>query len=393
MVTPVKLLHMTTVPMTLMFMRGQVDFMRAKGFELALLSSPGSTLDHFAEEYHLPAYGVPMERRVTPGRDLLSLVELVRILRRERPTILHAHTPKAGLLGMVAAFLARVPVRIYHLRGLPLATAEGSTRLLLRLAEKTAALLAHRVLAVSASLRRAAAEAGVCRAKKIEVLAGGSGNGVDAHERFNPARFTAEDRLAARRRWGVPDDAVVIGFVGRLTRDKGLLELATAFRVLAHTNPRLRMVIVGPEEKREPVPEKSLESLQRDHRVHFTGMLDDAAVAYLAMDILVLPTYREGFPNVILEAGAMELPVVATAVTGCVDAVVDGVTGRLVPARHAAALTAAIAAYIEQPELAREHGKNGRERVLKDFRQEVIWQELESFYRRMLEARGLERTA
>lgn len=375
--------------MTLMFMRGQVDFMRAKGFDLALLSSPGSTLDRFAEEYHLPAYSVPMERRVTPGKDLFALIDLVRILRRERPTILHAHTPKAGLLGMVAAFIARVPVRIYHLRGLPLATAEGPTRILLRLAEKTAALLAHRVLAVSASLRSAAADAGVCRAKKIEVLAGGSGNGVDAVERFNPARFKAEDRLIARRRWGLPDDAIVIGFVGRLTRDKGLIELATAFRTLAHRIPQLRLLIVGPEEKREPVPEKSLESLQRDHRVHFTGMLDDAAVAYLAMDILVLPTYREGFPNVILEAGAMELPVVATAVTGCVDAVVDGVTGRLVPARNAPALTAAIATYIDQPELARQHGQQGRERVMRDFRQEVIWEELERFYRRMLAARGM----
>jgi lipopolysaccharide/colanic/teichoic acid biosynthesis glycosyltransferase len=244
--------------------------------------------------------------------------------------------------------------------------------------------LAHRVFAVSHSMRRVALDEGLCGAEKIAVLAGGSGNGVDATRRFVPQ--PAHVRREARARLGIPEAALVIGFVGRIVRDKGVVELAVAWNALRDADPRLRLLLVGRFDTEDAIPGHVLDALRADPRVHLAGVDPETPPLYAAMDVVALPTYREGFPNVALEAAAMELPIVATSVTGCVDAVVDGTTGILVPTGDAAALERALRRYLVDPALCRSHGAAARARVLASFRRETIWNALAAEYVSLLES-------
>jgi glycosyltransferase involved in cell wall biosynthesis len=383
---PVRVVHVTTVPETLQFLTGQAAFLRDRGVEVHAIASPGPALDMFAAAERVECFAVPMERRISPVRDLVAVVHLWRVLRRLRPDVVDAHTPKGGLLGMTAAWLAGVPVRIYHLHGLRFATARGVQRVVLRTAERLSATLAHRVLCVSRSLAEAAASERVAPAAKLRVLCGGSINGVDAATRFLPA--DQETRRAARVALGLPPDARVIGFVGRLGRDKGLVELAAAWRALRAEDPDLRLILVGPDEPNDAPPPEVMTALRSDPRVLAPGVDWETPKYYRAMDIVALPTYREGFGVVALEAAAMQLPVVATRVTGCVDAVADGVTGTLVRSQDAGALTAALRAYLDDPALRARHGEAGRARALRDFEPRAIWDALHAEYVALVRASG-----
>lgn len=377
--------HVMTAPISLFFLAGQVSFMRNAGFSVHAIASPGPELAAFGAQEGATVLAVDMPRRITPLRDLLALWRLWKALRGIRPHIVHAHTPKGGLLGMIAAWLARVPVRVYHIRGLPFVTATGLRRSLLRATERVSCGLAHRVLAVSQSMRTIALEDGLCGEEKIKVLLGGSGNGVDATGRFVPQ--VPAVRADARAKLAIPSDALVIGFVGRLVRDKGVVELATAWNDLRERIPGLHLLLLGHTASENAVPAEVLAALRADSRVHLTGHARDMPQLYAAMDVVALPTYREGFPNVALEAAAMELPIVATSVPGCVDAVQDGITGVLVPPRDARALAEALLRYLGEPELRIQHGRAGRRRVLVEFRREAIWEAIASEYRSLLEHR------
>ena len=384
----VRLAHVTTVPKSLGFLTGQVAFMKARGLVITAISSPDDDLTSFAKREAVPVYAVPMARRITPGRDLIAIRQLARVFRQVRPDIVHAATPKGGLLGILAASITRVPVRVYHIRGLPMMTATGVRRMLLRWSERVACTFASQVLCVSGSVRDVAVREHLCPAEKIKVLAGGSGNGVDSTGRFDPDRV-ADRRAIVRQDLAIDPAAVVLGFVGRVVRDKGIVELLAAWRTLRDACPSLHLVIAGELEEEDPIPDDVRQALSTDHRVHLLGRWRDTPALYAALDMVVLPTYREGFPNVPLEASAMRLPVVATRVPGCVDAVVDGVTGTLVPVRDATALAAAIRRYVDDPALRTAHGNAGRERVVRDFAQEVIWEALYAEYVRLLDAAGV----
>jgi glycosyltransferase involved in cell wall biosynthesis len=378
-----RLLHVVTVPTSLFFLRGQARFMGDRGISVAAISSPGQHLTRFVNEERVPTYAVDMPRRITPLRDLVAVWRIWRVLRRVRPHIVHAQTPKAGLLGMIAARLAGIPVRVYHIRGLPFMTAAGTRRRLLWTTEWVACGLSHSVLCVSHSIREVAVAEGVCDAGKIAVLLGGSGNGVDSEGRFDPRRDPgARDRT--RTALGIPPNADVVGFVGRVVREKGAAELAAAWASLRETHPNARLLMVGKFDRVDAIPPDVAESLRRDPRVHLIENSNDMPSLYAAMDLLVLPTYREGFPNAPLEAASMSLPVVATQIPGCTDAVQDGVTGTLVPARDATALTSAIVSYLDDAHLRVAHGRAGRERALRDFRQEAIWEALYAHYTGLL---------
>lgn len=383
------LVHITTVPQSLGFVTGQVGYMKARGFKVVGLSSPGELLTRFAEREGVPVHAVEMPRRVTPWRDVLAVLKLVRVLRRIRPQIVHAHTPKGGLLGMLSAWISRTPVRIYHMHGLPFVTAAGWTRRLLMWSERVSCKLAHQVLCVSSSARALAVEAGLCRADKIKVLLRGSINGVDAVDRFNPANVPRSSRKETRLKYGVPADAMVLGFIGRIVRSKGLVELAKAWDQLRADFPALHLLLVGPLEPQDPIPRDVEASLRKDSRVHLIGEEWDTPALYAAMDVLVLPTYREGLPGVLLEAAAMQVPVVATSVTGCVDVVQDGMTGLLVPPHEVTSLTGAIKTYLQDAELRHRHGTAARDWVLREFRQEGIWQAVYQEYVRCLLRKGL----
>ncbi len=379
----VRLVHIMTVPQSLFFLSGQVRFMKARGFEVHAVASPGPALERFGREEGILTYPVEMPRKISPFGDLVALFRLVRLLRKIRPAIVQSHTPKGGLLGMIAAFLAGVPVRIYTLHGLPLETARGLKRVLLRWTEKISCALANQILPVGASLRRGAIAEGLASSTKMRVLGKGTINGIDALDRFNPHVERSEGKVL-RQSLGIPSEAPVIGFVGRIVRDKGLEDLATAWRSLRETHRSLHLLVVGAFEPRDPISKSAEAALRSDPRVHLTGNVDSMRPLYSAMTIVVLPTYREGFPTVPLEAGAMGLPVVATRVTGCVDAVLDGRTGTLVPAGDPVRLRKALRTYLDDPGLGVKHGRAGRERVLAEFPREVVWENFLQEYRRLL---------
>jgi glycosyltransferase involved in cell wall biosynthesis len=358
--------HVTAVPDMLLFLSGHLADLAARGFDVTVVSSPGPLLDDLAASEGVARAGVPISREISPLRDLVSLARLTRTLRRLRPDLVDAHTLKAALLAMIAARLAGVPVRVYHVHGLRHVTTTGLRRALLRACERVTSSLATRVLCVSRSVARAALAEGLIPARKTAVLLGGSIAGVDATGRFVPPRDDGE-RRAARVALGLPPEARVIGFVGRLVRDKGVAELAAAWSVLRARHPDLRLLVVGEREPGDPVPDAVLAALAGDRRVLLAGHDRETPRYYRAMDVVALPTYREGFPVVPLEAAAMGLPVVATEVPGCVDAVVAGVTGTLVPPRDVPALVAALQGYLDDPALRLRHGAAGRQRALRDY--------------------------
>lgn len=383
-----KILHVTTVPASLLFLRGQPALMRARGVEIVVATAPGEALERFAEEEGVRAHAVPMARKITPAEDLATLARLWQIIQRERPDVVHAHTPKGGLLGTLAALLAGVPVRIYHMRGLPLVGLEGARRALLTLTERVSCAAATHVVAVSHGLRRDALRFELCAPDKLRVLGHGSGQGVDV-ARFDPERLAPDTRSRVRAAADLPEGATVVGYVGRLVNDKGVRELAAAWRRLRAAHPDVHLVIVGAFEERDRVPADVRSTLEDDPRVHLLGFRRDLPELYAAMDVVVLPSYREGFPNVPLEAAAMRLPIVGTHVTGMDEAIDDQLTGLLVPPRDARSLEAAIERYLVDPELRARHGRAGRERVTAKFARADVLGHLSRFYREV--APSLER--
>lgn len=369
---PIMLVHVTTVPQSLRFVAGQAAYMKTKGFESHAVSSPGSTLTQFSKEESVTVHAVSMARRITPLRDLAALFWLWRLFCTLRPHIVHAHTPKGSLLGMLAARLAGVPVRIYHMHGLPFITTTGLRRRILMATETVSCRMASQVLCVSRSVRSMAVDLQLSPPGKIHVLLQGSCNGIDAETEFNPDRLTSSVRDDIRHRYGIPPNAIVIGFVGRLARAKGLVELGAAWSILRDEHPYLQLLLIGPDEPGDPPPPRLLEQLRADPRVHFTGEEWNTPPLYSAMDILVLPTYREGFPIVLLEAAAMALAIVATRVTGCVDAVQDGITGTLVSAYDPEALAGGLHRYVRDSVLRRRHGTAARAWVLRDFSSQAM---------------------
>ena len=185
--------------------------------------------------------------------------------------------------------------------------------------------------------------------------------------RSDPARIPAEMAPLLRDRYQIPRGALVVGFVGRIVREKGVVELVQAWRVLREEFASVHLLIAGPFEAQDLIPADVKATLQKDPRIHLAGEVTDMPSIYRILDLLVLPTYREGFGTVLLEAGAMEVPVVATRIPGCIDAVLPGQTGTLVPSRDAEALVSSVRTYLRDPDLRRRHGVRGRQRVLRDF--------------------------
>ena len=385
------LVHIINAPFLLTpIFRGQGRYMRERGLESLFVTAPGKQLDAFALDENVPVREVPIARTISPLRDAKSVFRVWRWLRKLRPKIVHAHTPKGGLIGMLAGMLARVPIRVYHIHGLPFDTARGIRRQLLWLTEAFACRAAHRVFCVSNSMRDIAIRHKICSADKIVVLEKGSANGIDAIERFSPDRIDDFVRRREREKLGIPPDAKVIGFAGRVNRDKGIVELADAWQKIRQQCPEAHLLLVGPRDKKDAVPQKIFDQLDADPRVHSTGYRADTPALYAAMDVFVLPSYREGLPTVVLESMAMGLPVVATRIPGCVDVIDHQRTGTLIAPQDAGQLATAVIEYLGNAFLRCQHGKAARHHVLEHFGQERLWRATLSQYNDLLRAHSPE---
>ena len=376
-----RLIHVTTVPMTLRFFRGQISFMKAQGFVVHAISSPDgeSSLSAFGDEEGIEVHAVPMARRMALGADIVSLVRLWRLFRVLRPDIVHSHSPKAALLGTLAARIAGVPNVLLSIFGLPQMTKTGLNLSLLNAVTRFECRLADTVWCDSPSMRNYVIEQNLCPREKIIVLGSGSVNGVDSRGTFSIER-QAPRREEIRELMRIPSHHLVIGFVGRVTADKGIHELAEAWRQLSVERTDVHLLLVGPFEAQDPLTVDDLALLHEDPRVHLTGMQSEVAPFYAAMDIFVMPSYREGFGVTNIEAASMSLPVIATSIPGCVDSVKDGVTGTLVPPRDSFRLLEALRQYCSDETMRRARGQAGRLRVAAEFRPEMIWKQLYGLY-------------
>jgi glycosyltransferase involved in cell wall biosynthesis len=354
--------------------------MREAGFQVTLVSSPGELLGRTAAREGVAAIPIPMRRRIAPMADLVSLLRLWRLLRKLKPDLVEFSTPKAGLLGTLAARLCGVPCRIYMLRGLRLETAVGFKRRILLAAERLASASAHIVLCNSNSLRAEAMALGVAPAARLHLLGEGSSNGVDT-ERFSPGPTDVRERL------GIAQNAFVVGFVGRLTRDKGLPELVAAFDEILRAEPEARLLLVGWFDAAEDALGPDLRACIESHpRIHCTGFVDSTAPYYRAMDVMVLPTWREGFPNVVLEAAATAIPVVTTESTGSRDSVLPEVTGLLIPPGYPEAISEAVLKLLRDPQRRWRMGQAARAWVIEHFVDGRVLGLTVAYYKSLLES-------
>jgi glycosyltransferase involved in cell wall biosynthesis len=375
-----------TNPQTCLVLGDRLRALREEGFRVTLVSNPGELLTSTAAQEGVEPVAIPMRRQIAPLADLVSLVRLWWLLYRLKPDMTEFSTPKAGLLGSIAAMLCGVPARVYCLRGLKLETCTGLKHRILLATERVASACSHVVLCNSDSLRNRALDLAVAPEAKLRLLGSGSSNGVDIR-RFSPGFSNLRSQLA------LPQDAPVVGFVGRLTRDKGLPELVEAFDAILAASPEAHLLLVGWFDASEDALSEDLRSRIRNHpRIHLTGFVADTAPYYRVMDVMVLPTWREGFPNVVLEAAASGIPVITTLATGSRDAVVPEVTGLLIPPGYPEAISESVLQLLRDPQRCRRMGKAARAWVLNHYVNGRVLRRTVRYYKSLLD-RNLQRNS
>ncbi|WP_312846402.1 sugar transferase [Deinococcus rubellus] len=387
------IIYMLTIPLSAgAFLRKQLAFFYLAGWDVHLATSPQprEDLEKFAQDEHAVPHFLEMQREISPLRDCMALLQTVQLIRHLKPKIVNAGTPKAGLLGMVAAALAQVPVRVYTLHGLRLETTYGFKRCILQITERLACFCAHRVICVSPSLMERAIELKLLPASKAVILGSGTCNGIES-ERFVASSRISSEVKKLREELNLPIETPTVGFVGRFVKDKGIVELLDAFNSLYTVAPDTRLLLVGDYEEGDPIPLELRQNIDTHPGIIRAGFVNDTAPYYHLMDVLAFPTYREGYPLTPLEAASAGKPVVASNATGAKDAVINGMTGLTIPMGDAAALSDALRCLLEDKDLALRLGKAGQKRVIRDFQPQAIWQALEGLYQELLLEREIRR--
>lgn len=349
------------------FLAGQLAHLRESGWTIHVISAPGPGLSEFCAREGASLHTIPIQRQPSPIDDFRALARLIRTVRLIRPDVMIAGTPKAGLLAGMAGRIAGVPRRIYLVHGLRFEGAEGFGRFALIAFERVSARSATEVVAVSQSVRDGLVAAGIPGSRVVEVLGAGSPNGVDT-EHFRPS--TGAERREARAELGIPSNGRVALFVGRVTRDKGLADLAALADSLADDEV---LLVVGDPEPLDAMDRHLIATLEGHHRVILRAHTNDVTTHYRAADILVLPTRREGLPTVVLEAGACGLPTVSYAVTGVVDAVDPGITGVLAPWGSTSTFLREATSLLRNEYRSLRIGAQARRHIEVSFNRHTVW--------------------
>ncbi|WP_433802904.1 glycosyltransferase [Actinomycetospora sp. CA-084318] len=359
-------------------LRGQLGAMVARGHRVAVVCSPGGGMEEFARAEGVEFHPLPMTRGLLGPGDLVSFLRAVRLLRRLRPAVVNAATPKAAFVIGLAAAVARVPVRVYSLWGLRLEGERpgGWRHRLLFVAEWVTSRAATVVLCAGPELRDKAVALGVHAGRRCVVLGEGSTNGVDLDYFAAPGAIARAD---LRRAQDLDPDTVVFGFIGRSTADKGVGALVEAFRGMSSRTPRL-LALIGPADDTDPLPAATTVAIELDPSIRHVGYVPDLRTWLHAFDVLVLPTRREGLPNVLLEAGAAGLPAVTTTATGCRDAVEEGRTALVVPIDDPVALGRALDRLADDAALRAAMGAAARDHVTRRFDEKAVWAAVADFY-------------
>ena len=378
-----KIIRTATVPLSLdLFCRGLFKELSGQ-YEIVVLSSPLPELDRIREREGVRTIAVPMKRKIAPFRDFVSLVRLIRVFRKEKPDMVHSITPKAGLLSMLAAWFTRVPVRVHTFTGLVFPYERGWKRSLLIATDRLTAACATHVIPEGNGVKKDLIRFRITR-KPLPVLGNGNVRGIDMNH-YTRSAETLQKASELRESLGIREEDFVFIFVGRLDRDKGLDDLIDAFRLLQQERDHIHLLLVGAEEADGAhMLEKTREYLGHSKHIHLSnGWQDDVRPWYAASDALVLPSWREGFPNVVIEAGAMELASIVTNINGSREIVADHQNGLIVPAKDAESLYYAMKSFVDRPERVQIFASKAR-KMARRYEQGFVRECLIKFYQEVL---------
>lgn len=367
-----KVIRISTVPQSLnSFCRGILKELSQR-YEVVAVSSPGQVLDEVGRREGVRTIGVPMERHISLLNDLKSLWRMWRVLRKEQPDMIHSMTPKAGLMSMVGGWLAGVPVRVHTFTGLVWPTATGLKRRVLMATDWLTCACATHIIPEGEGVKNDLLKHHITR-KPLKVLGYGNVRGIDL-DHYNPATFTKESH-----------DGFTFLFVGRIVRDKGINELVAAFDRLHKEYADTHLVLIGPnEDDLDPVLPSTQERINRGNGIEAVGKQSDVRPFYAQADALIFPSYREGFPNVVIEAGAMGLPSIVTDINGSREIIIDGQNGIIVPSKNEEALYQAMKHFLEHPEEVAEMAAKARPLIASRYEQSYVRQCLYDFYHEIL---------
>ena len=373
-----KIIRTSTVSTSLnTFCRGTLRRL-ANTYDVVAVSTPDDELREMAQREGIRVIGVPMRRPIAPLSDIVSLWRLIRVFRRERPTMVHSITPKAGLLSMIAAWICRVPVRLHTFTGLVFPTATGLKQKILMLTDRIMCACATHIVPEGEGVKADLINYNITR-KPLQVLGYGNVRGIDLnHYRRSPEVMTAAQSISR-------SDVFTFVFVGRVVRDKGINELVEAFVRLHQAEPATRLILVGRfEDNLDPVSGKTRLAIERCDAIEAVGSQSDVRPWLAAADALVFPSYREGFPNVVIEAGALDLPSIVTDINGSREIIVHGKNGVIVPPRNAQALLQAMTQFVQNPQATQAMAANARKMIASRFEKSFVEQCLIDYYKEIL---------
>ena len=386
-----KLIRITTVPLSLkVLLKGQLRFMASNGFDVKGVSSEGEELREVRENEGIAVEAITMSRKITPFQDLKSLWEMWNFLRKEKPQIVHTHTPKAGIIGMLAARLAGVPHRLHTVAGLPLMEATGIKRKILNFVEKLTYSSATRVYPNSKGLYDFILQNNFTQSNKLKIIANGSSNGIDTAF-FSPDQVTEIERVTLREKLNIQPDDFVFVFVGRIVSDKGINELIKAFSELqaAENNEPagIKLLLVGGlENDLDPLNPETLAEINQNKDIISVGFQQDVRSFFAIADALVFPSYREGFPNVVMQAGAMGLPSIVSDINGCNEIIIEGENGLIIPSKNVEKLKEKMLTLAKDKNLYTKLKGNSRRMIENRYEQSVVWNALLEEYEGLLQS-------
>ena len=365
------------MPMSLRFLlRGQMAYMRSKGFEVLMASANGPEVMEVMSHEGARHLAVALTRKITPITDIKAIFQLVRLIKKEKIDIVHSHTPKAGLIAMLAAKLANAPHRLHTIAGIPWMERRGATRKLLKLVDKVAYMAATKVYSNSYGLLDFVKSEELVKSSKLSIIGAGSTNGIDV-DYFKP-KSVLKSKEELRAEMELLSSDFIFCFVGRVVNDKGMTELAIAMKQMPK---HVKLLLIGPfEDDLDPIASETKDFFETDPRVSVCGYQSDIRPYLKMSDALVFPSYREGFPNVPMQGGAMGLPIIATDINGCNEIVQNEVNGLLVEVKNAVELTNAMKKIYEDKDFYMHLSSRSRQMIIERFDQKVVWEALYAEY-------------
>lgn len=367
-----KLIRTATIALSLDFLlKGQLSFLQ-KHYEVIAVSGEDNHLNEVAIREQVKTINIAMQRNISPLKDLVSLWQLYVLFKNEKPQIVHSITPKAGLLSMIAAYFARVPIRIHTFTGLIFPSKKGFLKLLLLNMDRVLCLFATHVFPEGQGVKNDLKTYSITR-KPLKVIANGNVNGIDTAY-FNTEHLSEQSKLDLKIKLGISLNDFVFIFVGRLVKDKGINELVAAFELLQKEKSTVKLVLVGNyESDLDPLESKTLEIINANKSILSVGFQNEVRTYFSIANALVFPSYREGFPNVVLQAGAMNLPSIVTDINGCNEIIQENKNGFIIPIKNQRAIFDAMKKMIANPVLLDEMKQQTRERIVSRYKQEVVW--------------------